>query len=341
MRARNAVRSCARSPNAVSWFRYRECRRRTKAEISVPIMMKSSCRVPWRAAVVLAATSLAAAPCSSQEPQPTATTPARLLSAFYGLDNGLGAGINRICPGASGQDGMPVVLSHTIDPETLQREDFRVSTRSGAERTPFCVTLAPARDPGELRTVLLIGDLGDAANDPPVKVLVVDDLLSDRKTGRSVNFRGAETHVIPLDAGPTLVLAEVVPEDEWSVSGRGSACSAGARQVVRVTWTGGVRLPNGDEPGDAERALYRVTVERPDGSRDEISPAALAELGDNDNNHLLCLDTAAPAVSVAFPAGHLVDPNRDLNPDTQVAVTTVPGPEPHEAPAVTRDRRRQ
>ena len=277
-------------------------------------MMNSSCHAPWRAAVVLAAASLAAAACSSQEPRLTVTTPARLLSAFYGLDNGLGVGINRICPGASGQDGMPVVLSHTIDPDTLQREDFRVLTRSGAERTPFCVTLAPARDPGELRTVLLIGELGDAANDPPVKVLVVDDLLSDRMTGRSVNFRGAETHVIPLDAGPTLVLAEVVPEDEWSTSGRGSACSAGSRQVIRATWTGGVRLPNGDDPGDAERALYRVTVERPDGSHDEIAPAELAELGDSDNNHLLCLGTADPVVSVAFPAGHLVDPNRDLNP---------------------------
>ena len=192
---------------------------------------------------------------------------------------------------------------------------------------------------GELRTVLLIGELGEAANDPPVKVLVVDDLLSDRMTGRSVNFRGAETHVIPLDAGPTLVLAEVVPEDGWSMSGRGPTCPAGTRQMVRATWAGGVRLPNGDDPGDAERALYRVTVERPDGSRDEIAPADLAELGDSDNNHLLCLGTADTAVSVAFPAGHLVDPNRDLNPDTAVAVATPSPPEPHEVPAVTQDRR--
>lgn len=63
------------------------------------------------------------------------------------------------------------------------------------------MTLAPARDPGELRTVLLIGDLGEAANAPPVKVLVVDDLLSGGLAGRPVNFRGTEKHVIPLDAG--------------------------------------------------------------------------------------------------------------------------------------------
>ena len=255
--------------------------------------------------------------------------PARLLSAFYGLDNGLGIGVNRICPGASGQDGMPIVLSHTIDPNTLQPEDFRVFTRSGAERTPFCVTLGPARDAGELRTVLLIGEFGDAANDPPVKVLVVGDLLSDGMTGGPVNFRTTETHVTPLDAGPTLVLAEVVPKDEWSMPGRGSACPAGTQQVIRATWAGGVRLPNGDEAGDAERALYLVTVERPDGSPDEVAPAALADLGDRDNNHLLCLSTADQSVSVAFPAGHLVDPNQDRNPDTRVAVTSAPRTAPH------------
>jgi hypothetical protein len=82
-----------------------------------------------------------------------------------------------------------------------------------------------------------------------------------------------------------------------------------------------VRLPNGDEAGDAGRALNRVTVERADGLRDEIAPAALADLGDRDNNHRPCLDTADPPVSFAFPAGHPVDPNQDLNPDTRVVVT--------------------
>jgi hypothetical protein len=295
---------------------------------TLPPMMKS-CRTSWRAAVVLVAAGLAPAASGSQEAQPNVPSaaleangqPARLLSAFFGLDNGLGVGVNRICPGASGQDGMPIVLSHTIDPETLQPQDFRVFTRSGAESTPLCVTLRPAGDAGELRTVLLIGELGDAVNDPPVKVLVVDDLLSDGRTGVSVNFRGAETQVIPLDAGPTLVLMEVVPEDEGSTPGRGSACPAGTRQVLRATWSGGVRRPNGDEAGDAERALYRVTLERADGSVEEVAPAALADLGDRDNNHLLCLDKADSPVTVAFPAGYLVDPNQDLNPDTHVAVT--------------------
>ena len=251
--------------------------------------------------------------------------PARLLSAFFGLDNDLPFVANLLCLGASGQDGMPVVLSHTIDPETLQPEDFQIVTRSGAVRTPYCLTLRPARDPGELRTVLLIGDFGDAANDPPVKVLVVDDLFSDGTLlggagGDPVNFRGLHTDVIPLDAGPSIVLAEVVPESEWTRKTRGTACPAGIKQVVRVTWAGGVRLPNGDELTDVERGLYRVTVERGDGSSDDIVPAALADLEDRDNNHLLCLDTSDSAVSVSFPAGQLVDPNHDLNPYTHIVV---------------------
>lgn len=254
----------------------------------------------------------------------------RLLSAFFGLDDSLPLRANRLCPGAAGQDGMPVVLSHTIDPATLQADDFLVVTESGTERTPFCVTLRPARDEDELRTVLLIGQLGNASDDPPLKVLVVGSLLSDGESGDVVDFRGTQTPVTPLDAGPFLVLAEAVPERRWSMGTRaadaeteyrrGSVCPLETQQVVRVTWAGGVRLPGGTELGDTQRALYKVTVVRPDGSKDEIMPAAIADLGDRDNNHLLCLTTTDPAISVSFPAGHFVDPNQDLNPATQVAV---------------------
>ena len=39
---------------------------------------------------------------------------ARPLSAFFELDNNLTFGANILCLGAWGEDGMPVVLSHTI-----------------------------------------------------------------------------------------------------------------------------------------------------------------------------------------------------------------------------------
>ena len=47
-------------------------------------------------------------------------------------------------------------------------------------------------------------------------------------------------------------------------------------------------------------------------------PIAIAELGENDNHHLLCLDSDDKASAVSFPSGHLIDPNRDLNLDTRV-----------------------
>ena len=249
--------------------------------------------------------------------------PAALLSAFFGLDNNLPMRANMLCLGASGKDGMPVVLSHTVDAQTLQAEDFRIVTRSGEERTPHCVTLRPAQDPGELRTVLLIGEFGNADDDPPASVHVTGDLLSEgtrSTTGERANFRGSHTTVTALSAGPSLVLAERIPIANLATETRGTTCPEGTKQVVRVTWAGGVRRPGREEPGDAERRLYRVMVAREDGSMGEVAPAALADLGDGDNNHLLCLDTEDTALSVRFPAGHLVDPNQDLNPETQVSV---------------------
>jgi hypothetical protein len=243
-----------------------------------------------------------------------------ILSAFFGLDNKLPFGANVLCLGASGEDGMPVVLTHTVDPESLQAEDFSVVRQSGASSTPMCVTLRPAGDIGEQRTILLIGEFGNADNDPPIKVAIVDDLMSDGVDGPRVNFHGAETPVIPLAAGPALIWAGVVPAQIWSQTGRGTACPADTQQVVRVTWTGGVRLPSGEEPGDTERQLYRVTLTAPDGSLEQTSPAALAELGDSDNNHYLCLGTLVPATAVAFPAGHLVDPNGDLNSESKISI---------------------
>jgi len=267
------------------------------------------------------ALSASGATIAAADPADTPGASGQLLSAFFGLDNGLPFGANRLCLGASGKDGMPLVLSQTINLETLQPEDFKVVTRAGAEHTPLCVTARPANDRGELRTVLLIGEFGDARGDPPISVTVVGDLLADGAHVQPLNFRGATVTVTPLEAGPSLVWAEVVPATVWQSPARGSSCPDGTRQVVRVTWAGGVRLPNGDEPGEAERILYRVTVSQPDGSIAQLAPSALADLGDNDNNHLLCLDTLMPATVVEFPAGHFVDPNGDLNTATRIPVS--------------------
>ena len=63
---------------------------------------------------------------------------------------------------------------------------------------------------------------------------------------------------------------------------------------------------------------YVVTVRAGDGTMRQISPIAFGDLFDNDNNHLLALDTPDEVVSVMAIEGWVVDPNHDLNPETTV-----------------------
>jgi hypothetical protein len=245
---------------------------------------------------------------------------AHLLSAFFGLDNNLPFRSNLLCLGAWGKDGMPVIFSHTLDPETLDEDDFSIETRSGKIYNPMCATLRPADDEGENRTVLLIGEFGTAVTDPPISVSVVGNLQSDGVDGTPIDFESSQIAVIPLDSGPALILAESVPKEVWAKERRGTMCPDESRQVIRVTWTGGVRLPTGAELGETERSLYRVELEKENGQKITIEPDYLADLEDSDNNHLLCLSSENPVISVSFPAGHLVDPNRDLNLESSVPV---------------------
>ena len=252
---------------------------------------------------------------------------AALISAFYGLDNGLPKGpTDRVaCEGGGGADGMPVIFSHEVDIKTLEPGDFRITTESGATTRVTCLTLAPADDPGELRTALLAGELG-SAKDQPLTVEIVGNVLSLDGT---VNFKGARVTATRLEAGPTMVWAEIVPEAQWELGkeatslpwGGGERCPVGTRQVVRVTWSGGVTKPDGADPADdEERQLYKVAIMRTGGAMAFITPFALADLNDGDNNHLLCLDTTDSVTSVSFPAGHLTDPREDLNPDTTLSL---------------------
>jgi hypothetical protein len=252
---------------------------------------------------------------------------ALLVSAFFGLDDALPERVTDqvACEGAGGADGMPVIFSHEVDIETLEPGDFRVAMVSGAIGEVVCLTLAPADDPGELRTALLAGDYG-SLDDQPLTVDIVGNVLSLDGT---VNFKGASIGVTTLEAGPTIVFAERVPESKWELGGEatrlawggGSRCPIGTLQVVRATWSGGVTKPGGKPADDRERALYTVSVANDSETPADVTPFALADLNDGDNNHLLCLDTADPAVSVFFPAGHLSDPREDLNPATSIAVT--------------------
>jgi hypothetical protein len=251
---------------------------------------------------------------------------AGLLSAFFGLDDALPPVANRVfCSGAAGQDGMPVVFSHEIDIETLQAGDFRIVSESGTVGEITCVTPAPADDIGEIRTILIIGQYG-SAEDQPASVEIVGNLLS---IDSQLNFRGARTTVTALEEGPTLEWSEVVPESQWDLGnpgtsfpgGGGDSCPLGTKQVVRVTWAGGITKPGGAEIDDVERQAYQVTMSFGDDDKTALVPFAVGDLGDGDNNHELCLDRAGSALRVDFSAGLLTDPREDLNPDTSIEVT--------------------
>jgi hypothetical protein len=249
----------------------------------------------------------------------------KLISAFYGLDDALPPPANRVvCKGANYRDGMPVIFSHEIDVKTMQAGDFKVITASGKTHNIHCVTLAPADDPGELRTALLVGHYG-SIEDQPVKVKIVGNILSiDGKR----NFKGRSIKVTPLEPGPTMVYAEIVPSKNQKLGqkasdipwGGGSGCPKNTKQVINVTWAGGITKPGGDPADYHEGKLYEVTVKRK-GKRIKVTPFALADLNDGDNNHKLCLNVKGRPISVYFPAGFVTDPREDLNPATRINIS--------------------
>ena len=254
------------------------------------------------------------------------TGDAALLSAFYGLDDAVPfLASYRICGGFGHQDGMPVIFSSEIDLKTMQAGDFLVTLADGQRLQVACATPAPAEDLGELRTILLIGDFGSKDNQP-VSVEVTGNIIS---LDQQINFQGTRVNATSLEAGPTMVLAEVVPLEQWEIGkeptalpfGGGDSCPAATRQVVRVVWSGGITKPGGDEIDQVEQSAYQVFVVGDDLELTSITPFAVADLGDGDNNHELCLDTDAGVVRIAFPAGLMTDPREDLNPATEIVVS--------------------
>ena len=294
---------------------------------------------PYRYAVIVLA-AVAMVSCSgvselaSTEPQDTTkvaayedlTSGGALLSAFYGLDDAIPfIASYRICGELGHDDGMPVIFSTELDMTTVQAGDFLVTLADGRQVVPGCVTPAPAQDVGELRTMLMIGDFGSVSNQP-VSVEIIGNTISiDHRT----NFKGQSVAVTPLEAGPSLIHAELVGEEQWELGkepsalrfGGGSGCPANTQQIVRAVWMGGVTKPGGDEIDDTERQAYSVIVEDADGATETVTPFAVADLGDGDNNHKLCLDVAAKPIAVEFPAGLMTDPRDDPNPATSVRLS--------------------
>ena len=241
-----------------------------------------------------------------------------LVSAFFGLDNGLPSLLcNQL---GSLLDGMPVNFKFPLDASSLSETDFEVLDSLGNIHTPICAFLAPANENGENRTVLLIGEFGTAITNPPVEVRIVGDLFTtDTFSGESacseiINLNGVTTtNVIPLDDGPSLFFAQRIDDNL-------NECNSGT-QTIQVAWDGGITPYIS---GDTESDLFQYYIGYSDSSGILIPhlPISIADINDNDNFHQLCFSTSNDIVKISMMANTVEDPNQDPNLYSEIDVVS-------------------
>ena len=242
-----------------------------------------------------------------------------LVSAFFGLDNALPSQF--LCNQQAGLlDGMPVNFKFPLDASSLSETDFEVLDSLGNIHTPICVTMAPANENGENRTVLLLGEFGTAVTNPPVEVRVVGDLfttdtsLGEFACSEIINLNGVTTtNVIPLADGPSLFFAQ-------RIDGNLNECNTGT-QTVQVAWNGGVTPYIS---GDTESDLFQYYVGYSYCSGDLIPhvPISIVDINDNDNFHQLCFSTSDEIVKISMMANTVEDPNHDPNGYSEIDVSS-------------------
>ena len=240
-----------------------------------------------------------------------------LVSAFFGLDNGLPS---LLCNQLGSQiDGMPVNFMFPINGSTLSETDFEVVDNLGNIHTPMCAILAPANENGENRTVLLLGEFGTAVTNPPVEVRVVGDLFTtDTLSGESacsaiINLNGiTTTNVVPLADGPSLFFAQ-------RIDGNLNECSSGT-QTIQVAWNGGITP---FISGDTESDLFQYYIGYSDSSGVLIPhiPISIVDINDNDNFHQLCFSTSDEIVKISMMSNTVEDPNQDPNLYSEIDVS--------------------
>ena len=242
-----------------------------------------------------------------------------LVSAFFGLDNALPSLLLCNQPGDQ-LDGMPLNFKFPLDESSLSETDFEVLDSLGNVHIPTCVSLAPANENGENRTVLLLGEFGTAITNPPVEVRVVGDLFTtDTISGESVcaetiNLNGVTTrNIIPLADGPNLFFAQ-------RIGGNLNECNSGT-QTIQVAWNGGVtHYISGDTESDLFQ--YYVGYSENSGVLTEHVPISIADIDDNDNFHQLCFSTSDEIVKISMMANTVEDPNHDPNLYSEIDVSS-------------------
>jgi hypothetical protein len=198
-------------------------------------------------------------------------------------------------PELGGKDGLVVVFDVEIDALALQPRAFVVTGQTKGPTWPEQAILAPASEDDENRTVLLVGELGDATPaGQPTHVAVAGSLFAE--DGRRLQGLGAP--VVSFAAPLLVVAAEVL--------GAAPGRCEGVAQVLRTYWNDELRDVAPDD-------LSRVRIQA--GQAAPVAPlrfddhtAEHAEAG-QDNVLDLCVDDPAPLGRVWIEAGAFRDPS--------------------------------
>jgi len=256
---------------------------------------------------------------SMENPEINKSRKATLLSAFFGLDNTMPQKSIGIWSKAPGKDGMPLVFSHEIDPATLSPNDFEITTQRGFKLHVAFASFKPAIEAFELRTILLIGEFGNAPDDEPKEVEIIGDL----KTRDGQNLKGQIIEVTPLEDGPFMSYAEYFSLDKnypFREKGAGCDCPKNeTKKVIRVVWAGGVRASNGKELGEKELTSFTITLIH-NSDTIKVHPFHLADIDDNDNNIDLCVKQEGIPILVEANGNIAIDPRGDKNSKTKMKV---------------------
>lgn len=210
-------------------------------------------------------------------------------------------------PELGGLDGVLVVFDVEVDAASLDRRAFVVSRASAGPTRPERARLAPASEDDENRSVLLVGELGDASDTgQPSHLAVTGPLFSE--DGRRLD--GLGTSIEPF--GAPLRIVGATPLDP--AAGR---CE-GAAGLVRSYWSDELR---GVEPEDLEHVDVMVGGRRVHPVAFDDHASAYDEAG-QDNVLDLCLSTSGRAVSVRVDAGVFLDAAGHANAGTELAVAS-------------------
>jgi hypothetical protein len=253
-------------------------------------------------------------------------TEASILSAYVGLDDGAPPAVQGCNGNMAGLDGMPIVFSKPFDPDVvLSVGNFKILDTSGEEREAVCATLAPANDPNENRTILLIGDLADRGQEGIGSIEVISDangaelLHADNSPATGDRISGDDIRQLG-ERGTNLLFSEV-----FDVDGFNPGCPANTTDVLWLTFEGGT---NGGSTDTGNFEVVGRMATTPRGGEVVVGVLAVVD-ADNDNHLGLCVNLerrrggrgntiSVDVESISIAAGSYVDPMNVPNPEATI-----------------------